>query len=251
MYHVYGLVLALNLAMFIGACLAIPDDTRKVLSVLETIQLYKTTVFPAVPSLLNSINHFEHIGQFDLTSLKVCISGSAPLPVDVKDSFEKIGHCKVIEGYGLSEAPTATHCNPLLGENRAGSIGVPLPDVEARIVSTVNDQKVMPSGKKGELLIKGPQIMAGYYHQAQETERVLRGGWLHTGDIAWMDGDGYFYIVDRKKDMIKVGGFQVWPREIEEVIMQHPAVSQCAVAGVPDDQHGEVPIAWIVLKAGK
>jgi long-chain acyl-CoA synthetase len=155
-----------------------------------------------------------------------------------------------MEGYGLSEAPTATHCNPMLGEKRDGSIGLPLPDVDCRIVSLEDGITEMPVGKAGELLIRGPQVMAGYYNQPEESAAALRDGWLHTGDIARMDAEGYFYLVDRKKDLIKVGGLQVWPREIEEVLMTHPAVGEAVVAGIPDAYSGERAKAWIVLKSG-
>jgi long-chain acyl-CoA synthetase len=156
-----------------------------------------------------------------------------------------------VEGYGLSEAPTATHCNPILGENRDGSIGLPLPGVDCRIVDLEQGVRDLDVGEAGELIIRGPQIMAGYHQQREETELTLRDGWLFTGDVARMDADGYFYLVDRKKDVIKVGGFQVWPKEIEVVLLKHPQVSEAAVAGVRDEEGAEVAKAWVVLKAGE
>ncbi|MCS7011234.1 MAG: AMP-binding protein, partial [Anaerolineales bacterium] len=153
--------------------------------------------------------------------------------------------------YGLSEAPTATHCNPLQGENRFGSIGLPLPDVEAKIVSLEDGKTEMPIGEAGELIIRSPQVMQGYHNRPEETAIALRNGWLYTGDIARMDADGYFYIVDRKKDLIKPGGMEVWPREVEEAIAAHPKVLEVAVAGIPDDYRGETVKAWIVLRPGE
>jgi len=187
-------------------------------------------------------------GKYQLSSIKACISGSAPLMRETKEKFEALTGGIVFEGYGLSEAPTATHCNPLLGENRTGSIGLPLPDVDVRIVSLDDEVTVLPVGEVGELVIKGPQIFKGYHNMPTETANTLREGWLHTGDIARMDEDGYFYIVDRKKELIKPGGYQVWPREVEEVIADNPKVKEVAVAGIPDPYRGETVKAWIVLK---
>jgi long-chain acyl-CoA synthetase len=169
---------------------------------------------------------------------------------ETKEAFEALTGGMLFEGYGLSEAPTATHCNPLLGENRTGSIGLPLPDVEARILSVEDELTPLPEREIGELVVKGPQIMKGYHNMPSETENVLRDGWLHTGDIGYMDEDGYFYIVDRKKELIKPGGFQVWPREVEEVIIEHPCVLEVGVAGVPDPYRGETVKAWVVLRPG-
>jgi long-chain acyl-CoA synthetase len=164
--------------------------------------------------------------------------------------FEALTGGKLVEGYGLSEAPTATHCNPILGENRTGSIGLPLSDVEARIVSIEDQRSSLLPGEIGELVIRGPQVMKGYYHRVEDTAAALRDGWLYTGDIARMDVDGYFYIVDRKKEMIKVSGLQVWPREVEEVLASHPKVQEVGVSGIPDAMRGETVKAWVVLKSG-
>jgi long-chain acyl-CoA synthetase len=170
---------------------------------------------------------------------------------ETKEKFEKLTGGVVFEGYGLSEAPTATHCNPLLGENRTGSIGLPLPDVDARIISLDDEVTVMQPGEIGELVIKGPQVFKGYHNMPTETLNTLREGWLYTGDIARMDDEGYFYIVDRKKELIKPGGYQVWPREVEEVITEHPKVLEAGVAGVPDPYRGETVKAWVVVKPGE
>ena len=170
---------------------------------------------------------------------------------ETKEQFEALTGGLVFEGYGLSEAPTATHCNPLFGENRTGSIGLPLPDVDARIIDLDDEVTVLPVGEIGELVVKGPLVFKGYHNMPTETKNALRDGWLYTGDIARMDEDGYFYIVDRKKELIKPGGFQVWPREVEEVIQENPKVLEVGVAGIPDPKRGETVKAWVVLKPGE
>jgi len=203
--------------------------------------------------LYNAINNWPDVleGKYDLSSIKACISGSAPLMRETKEKFEALTGGTVFEGYGLSEAPTATHCNPVLGVNKTGSIGMPMPDVDARIVSLDDGVTVLPVGEIGELVVKGPQVFKGYFNMPTETANALRDDWLYTGDIAYMDDDGYFYIVDRKKELIKPGGFQVWPREVEEVISENPKVLEVGVAGVPDPYRGETVKAWVVLKPGQ
>lgn len=252
-YHVYGMVLGMNLAVWMGARMVLIPDPRDLVGLLEAIQKYQATVFPGVPNIYAAINRFPAVieGQYNLSSIKACISGSTTLPLMVKQAFEALTNGHLVEGYGLSEAPTATHCNPILGENRDGSIGLPLPGVDCRIVDLENGTQVLGLGEVGELTIRGPQIMAGYHEQPEETKLVLRDGWLYTGDVARMDADGYFYLVDRKKDVIKVGGFQVWPKEIETILMMHPKISEAAVAGVLDEEGAEVAKAWVVLKAGE
>jgi len=251
LYHVYGMVAGMLFAIKIGASLVMVPDPRDVKEVLSTIQKYHATYYPGVPALYNLINNYPEVGNYDLSSIKGCISGSAPLLRETKEKFESITGGIVFEGYGLSEAPTATHCNPMLGENRTGSIGLPLPDVEVRIISLDDEVTELPVGEIGELVIKGPQVFKGYHNMPTETQNTLRDGWLYTGDIARMDEDGYCYIVDRKKELIKPGGFQVWPREVEEVIKDYPAVLEVGVAGVPDPDSGEAIKAWVVLKPGK
>ncbi len=253
MYHVYGMVLGMNLAVKLGARMVLISNPRDMDGLLKAIETYKATVFPGVPSLYAAINHYPPVleGKYDLSSIKACISGSATLPLKVKQAFEALTNGHLVEGYGLSEAPTATHCNPVLGENREGSIGLPLPNVDCKIVDLETGEKELPPGEPGELAIRGPQVMAGYHHNPEETALTLREGWLFTGDVARMDEEGYFYLVDRKKDVIKVGGFQVWPNEIEAVIQQHPKVREVAVAGVLDEEGTEVAKAWIVLKEGE
>lgn len=253
LYHVYGMVLGMNLAVWMGARMVLIPDPRDMVGLLEAIQYYKVTVFPGVPNLYAGINRYPSVleDRYDLSSIKACISGSTTLPLQVKQAFEALSQGHLVEGYGLSEAPTATHCNPILGENRSGSIGLPLPGVDCRIVDLETGNRVLGVNEVGELIIRGPQVMAGYHKQPEETDLALRDGWLFTGDVARMDSEGYFYLVDRKKDVIKVAGFQVWPNEIEVVLMKHPKVREVAVAGVLDEDGAEAAKAWIVVKAGE
>jgi long-chain acyl-CoA synthetase len=258
LFHVYGMVAGMNFAMANGASMVMVPNARDIPDVLDNIKKYKPTIFPGVPSLYNAINNRPEViaGKIKLNSVKACISGSAPLMRETKERFEELSGGKVFEGYGLSEAPTATHCNPLLGVNKTGSIGMPLPDVEVKIISLDDGETEMPMGEIGEIVIHGPQVMKGYHNMPTETANSLRKDkdgkvWLYTGDIARMDEDGYFYIVDRKKELIKPGGFQVWPREVEEAIAAHPKVLEVGVAGIPDPYRGETVKAWIVLKPGE
>ncbi|HET9907082.1 MAG TPA: long-chain fatty acid--CoA ligase [Anaerolineales bacterium] len=255
LFHVYGMVAGMNLAMATGATMVMVPNVRDLKDVLENISKYRCTIFPGVPALYNGINNHPEVkaGKYDLSSIKACISGSAPLMRETKEQFEKLTGGKVFEGYGLSEAPTGTHCNPLMGVNKTGSIGMPLPNMECRVVSLDDGETDLAQGEVGELLLHGPQVMKGYHNMPTETANSLRMGkdgkiWLYTGDIVRMDEDGYFYIVDRKKELIKPGGFQVWPREVEEAIASHPKVLEVGVGGIPDPNRGETVKAWVVLK---
>jgi len=253
LYHVYGMVAGMNFGLGAGATLVMVPDPRNLKDLLGNMQKYQTTIFPAVPALYNAINNNADViaGKYDLSAIKACISGSAPLLRETKETFEKLTGGFLFEGYGLSETPTATHCNPNLGVNKIGSIGLPFPDVDAKIVDLDDEVTELAVGEIGELIIKAPQVFKGYYNMPTETRNSLRGGWLYTGDIARMDEQGYFYIVDRKKELIKPGGFQVWPREVEEVLQDHPAIQDVGVAGVPDPKRGEIVKAWIVLTEGQ
>jgi long-chain acyl-CoA synthetase len=258
LFHVYGMVAGMNFALVTGASLVMIPNARDIPDVLENINKYHPTIFPGVPTLYNAINNHPEVkaGKVNLRSIKACISGSAPLMRETKEKFEELSGGKVFEGYGLSEAPTATHCNPLLGVNKTGSIGMPMSDVDCKIISLDDGETEMPVGEIGELVVNGPQVMKGYHNMPTETANALRKlkdgkTWLFTGDIARMDEDGYFYIVDRKKELIKPGGFQVWPREVEEAIAAHPKVLEVGVAGIPDPYRGETVKAWIVLKPGQ
>jgi long-chain acyl-CoA synthetase len=258
LFHVYGMVAGMHFAMAGGASMVMIPNVRDLKDVLENINKFKPTIFPGVPTLYNALNNHPEVaaGKYNLSSIKACISGSAPLLRETKEKFEKLSGGVVFEGFGLSEAPTATHCNPLLGENRTGSIGLPLPNVDCEIISLDDGETVLPVGEVGELVINSPNVMKGYHNMPTETANTLRKlkdgkTWLFTGDIARVDEDGYFYIVDRKKELIKPGGYQVWPREVEEVIAAHPKVMEVGVAGIPDPYRGETVKAWVVLKAGE
>jgi len=258
LFHVYGMVAGMHFAMASGASMVMIPNARDIPDVLENIHKYNPTIFPGVPTLYNAINNRPEVkeGKVSLRSIKACISGSAPLMRETKETFESLSGGKVFEGYGLSEAPTATHCNPLLGENKTGSIGMPLPNVEVKLISLDDSETEMPLGEIGEIVVHGPQVMKGYHNMPTETANTLRTlkdgkSWLFTGDIARMDEDGYFYIVDRKKELIKPGGYQVWPREVEEALSAHPKVLEAGVAGIPDPYRGETVKAWIVLKPGQ
>jgi long-chain acyl-CoA synthetase len=217
---------------------------------LKLIQKHRVTLFPGVPQIYALIANHPKVSRYDLRSIKVCISGAAPLPLKVKEDFERITGGKLVEGYGLSEASPVTHCNPIYGLNKPGSIGLPFPDTDAKIVDLETGEKELPVGEIGELIIKGPQVMKGYWNRPDETALTLRNGWLYTGDIAYMDNDGYFYIVDRKKEMIIVGGFNVYPREVEEVLMKHPKVKDAIVVGIEHPIKGEIVKAFVALKEG-
>ena len=253
MFHVYGMVAGMCFAMRAAASMVMIPNPRDLKDVLTSIVKYKATIYPGVPTMYNAINNHPDVKahKYELSSIKACISGSAPLLRETKEKFEALTGGKLVEGFGMSEAPTATHCNPLFGKNPPGSIGLPMSDIDCRIISLDDEVTVMAPGEVGELVIKGPNVMKGYHNMPTETANSLRDGWLYTGDIARMDEDGFFYIVDRKKELIKPGGYQVWPREVEEVIAQHPKVLEVGVAGVPDPYRGETVKAWVVLKPGE
>ncbi|MBP1694441.1 MAG: lcfA [Chloroflexi bacterium] len=253
LFHVYGMVAGMCFAIYIAASMVMVPNPRDLADVLETIQKYKATIYPGVPTMYNAINNHPDVkaGKYKLNTIKACISGSAPLMRETKEKFEALTGGKLVEGFGMSETPTATHCNPLFGENPVGSIGLPLPDIDCRIISLDDEVTEMPVGEIGELVVRGPNVMKGYHNMPTETANTLRDGWLYSGDIARMDEKGYFYIVDRKKELIKPGGYQVWPREVEEVIAANPKVLEVGVAGVPDPYRGETVKAWVVVKPGE
>lgn len=253
MFHVYGLIVGMSLAVYVGSSMVMIPNPRDLKDVLTSIDKYRPSMYPGVPTMYNAINNHPEVqaGKYDLSSIQACISGSAPLMRETKERFEALTGGKLVEGYGLTETLVATHCNPIFGENRTGSIGLPFPGNDCRIVSLDDEVSVLQTEEVGELAIRGPSVMRGYHNMPTETANTLRDGWLYTGDIAYMDKDGYFHIVDRKKEMIKPGGFQVWPREVEEVISQHPKVLEVGVAGIPDAYRGETVKAWVVLKPGE
>jgi long-chain acyl-CoA synthetase len=247
--HVYGMTSCMNLAVTMaGTMVLLPTfNTQEVLS---SIKKYHPTLFPGIPTMYIAISNFPHVRRFGISSIRACVSGAAPLPVEVQESFEKLTKGKIVEGYGLTEASPVTHVNPLYGMRKAGSIGVPLPGTDARIVDMSTGES-LPFGKEGELCIRGPQVMAGYWNAPDETAKVLADGWLHTGDIATMDEDGYFYIIDRKKDMILAGDYNVFPRDVEEILYEHPKILEAAVAGIPPEQKKQMVKAFVVLKKGE
>ncbi|MBO8180538.1 MAG: long-chain fatty acid--CoA ligase [Archaeoglobus sp.] len=245
-FHSFGMTTSMNAPIANGSTIVLIPDPRDIKRILESIQKYRATIFCGVPTMYAAILNHPDLKKYDLSSVKACISGAAPLPVEIKKRFEEITGGKLVEGYGLSETSPVTHANPIYGVNKEGSIGVPFPDTYALVID--DEGKVLPPGEVGELVIKGPQVMKGYYKMEEETKKVLVNGWLLTGDMAKMDEDGYFYIVDRKKDMIIAGGYNIYPREVEEVLYEHPAVVEAAVVGVPDPYRGETVKAYIVLK---
>jgi long-chain acyl-CoA synthetase len=246
-FHSYGLTTGLHLAVKIKSTMVLVPNPRDIPLILKTIEKTRATLFSGVPTLYVAINNFPEIAKYDISSIKGCVSGSAPLPVEVAKKFEAITGGKLVEGYGLSEASPVTHVNPMNGLRKEGAIGLPAPSTDAMVVDP-ETRAPLPVGEVGELAVRGPQVMQGYWRLPQETEKVLRDGWLFTGDMAKMDRDGYFYIVDRKKDMIIAGGFNIFPREIEEVLYEHPKILEAAVIGVPDEYRGETVKAFIVCK---
>ena len=248
-FHIYGLTVAMLMGLADGATIVI--QTRpEIPELLRLLDRYRPTQFPGVPALYLALLTQPNLTKYRLNSIRYCLSGSAPLPLEVAKRFEALTGANLVEGYGLSETSPATHVNPVVGERRAGSIGIPLPNTDQRIVGLDDPTRVLGPDEVGELCVRGPQVMLGYYHQPEETARFLHDGWFRTGDVARIDVDGYAYIVDRKKDMINVSGMKVYPREVEEVLFQHPAVADVACVGVPDPEHGEVVKAFVVKRPG-
>jgi long-chain acyl-CoA synthetase len=257
LFHVYGNVGVQPLAFVGPNPLSLVPNPRDIADLLKTIRQVKPAFFNGVPTLYTAmLNHpLVRDRKVDLSCIKLCFSGAAALMAETKRQFEEATGARIIEGYSLTEGMMACCVNPVKGANKIGSIGMPLSDVEARIVDPDNGGREMPTGEVGEMIMRAPQRMAEYWNNPLETAEVLReydgGVWLHTGDLAYVDADGYIFLVDRKKDLIKTSGFQVWPREIEEVLAGHPAVMEVGVAGVPDEVKGEAAHAWVVLKSGQ
>ncbi len=248
-FHIYGLTVCVNFGTLIGATL-VPLPKFEPLNVLKTIDKHRPTIFPCAPSIFIALLQQKNLEKYDLSSVRYCISGSAPMPVPVMETFNRLTGAHIVEGYGLSEASPITHLNPLRGNSKNGSIGLPFPDTEAAIVDMEVGSLPLPVGKIGELVIRGPQVMRGYWNRPDETASVLRNGWLYTGDIAYMDEEGYFFIVDRKKDLILTGGYNVYPREIDEVLHEHPAIKEAVSVGIKHKTRGEIIKAYIVLREG-
>jgi long-chain acyl-CoA synthetase len=243
-------------ALDYGAELFVMPDPRNTTMVLNLIERERITVYPGVPAMYIALNNHPKVGQYNLQSIKSCFSGASALPVEVANKFEKLIGGRLAEGYGLTECSPVAAGNPLFGERRVGTIGVPMPNTEMAVVALTPDSNgnypFLPQGEEGELVVRGPQVMKGYWNQpAGSNGDIDRDGWLHTGDIGVMDADGYFKIVDRKKDLIIASGYNVVPREVEEVLFSHEKVLEASVAGVPDPKRGETVKAYIVLKPGQ
>lgn len=250
LFHVFAMTVVMNAAIIVGAEMILLPRFE-VITTLKTIQKTKPTQFPGVPTLFNAIDQEPTVDKYDLSSINICISGGAPLPLKVKQAFEGRTGCKLVEGYGLSESSPVAACNPVEGVNKEGSIGLPLPQTFVEIRGLDDPDKLMPVGESGEICISGPQVMLGYWQRPDETARTIRNGRLHTGDIGYMDEDGFTFIIDRLKDLILCSGYNVYPRTIEEAVYRHPAVAEVTVVGIPDDYRGEAPKAFIRLKDGE
>lgn len=248
-FHVYGMTAAMNLAIHIAANLIlIPKFEPE--AILKAINKMRPTLFPGAPTMYVGLLNHPELQKYDIGSIEACLSGAAPLPREVQEKFEKMTGGRLVEGYGLTEASPVTHANPIWGRRKNGSIGLPLPDTECRVVDSETGD-TLPVGEIGELAVRGPQVMKGYWNRPEDTAEALNDGWLRTGDMATVDDEGYFYIVDRKKDIIVAGGFNIYPREVEEVLYEHEAVLECVVAGIPDAYRGETVKAYIVKKKGQ
>lgn len=245
-FHVYGMTVAMNFGIYMGAKLILVPRFD-VSMMLKLIDNQKPTVFPGAPTMYIGLLSHPELSKYNISSIEACLSGSAPLPVEVQQKFEAITNGKLVEGYGLTECSPVTHANPIWGRRVNGSIGLPWPDTECRVVDIETGEDVLP-GSVGELCVRGPQVMKGYWNCEEETHASLQDGWFFTGDIGSMDENGYFYIVDRKKDMIIASGFNIYPREIEEVLYEHPAVKEAVVIGMPDEYRGETVKAYIVMR---
>ncbi len=247
-FHSYGATVGMNLSILAGATMLLLPRFKSG-EVVNAIRKYRPTLFPGIPTMYLAILREAGKHTQQLRSIKYCISGAAPLPAKIQSDFEEATGCRLVEGYGLSEASPVTHCNPLDENCRNGSIGLPFPNVEAAIFDSTTGE-MLPPGEIGEIMVKGPNIMKGYWNRPEETTGIFYKGWMHTGDLGKMDEDGYFYIVERAKDMILASGFNVYPREVEEILFQHPAILEASVVGAPDEYRGETVAAFIVLKPG-
>lgn len=248
-FHVYGMTTVLVLSiMQANTMILLPKFDVE--TALKTIDKQKPTLFPGAPTIYIGILNSPNLGKYDLSSVNACISGSAALPVEIQEKFERVTGGRLVEGYGLTETSPVTHANLVYTDKRVkGSIGIPWPDTDSAIFQ-MDSTEPLAVGEVGEIAVRGPQVMKGYWNRPEETEMVIRDGWFLTGDLGYMDDDGYFYIVDRKKDMIIAGGFNIYPREIEEILYEHEAIQECVVAGIPDPYRGETVKAYIVLKDG-
>ncbi|MBI9091621.1 MAG: long-chain fatty acid--CoA ligase [Desulfobacterium sp.] len=248
-FHAFGLFV-LNMCVLGGwEMVLLPRPTAE--EIMKAIARTRVNLFPGVPTMFVDILNHPKLKQYDLSSLDLCVAGAAPCPVDILERFEQLTGAQILEGYGISEASPATAINPVNGKNKPGTIGLPFPDTVVKITALDDPDKEMPLGEKGELVIKGPQVAEGYYHMAEETQKTFKDGWLYTGDVATMDKDGYITIVDRLKDMIIASGYNIYPREIDEVLFAHPKIVEACAKGVPDPKRGETVKAYVVKQPGE
>lgn len=250
LFHVFAMTVNMHLGIRIAAQIILMPRFE-IKSLLQTIARCRPTFFPGVPTLFNALLHYPKLERYDLSCVENCISGGASLPAPVREAFETLTGGRLFEGYGLSEASPVATCNPINGASKAGSIGLPLPGTEMVIRSLDQHDRDLAPGERGEICLRGPQVMSGYWQRPEASAATLRRGWLHTGDVGYMDEDGYFFLIDRLKEVINTGGYKVYPRNIEEAIHRHPAVAEVIVCGVPDDYRGEVPKAFVRLKEGR
>ncbi len=247
-FHVYGMTVCMMLGIYLGGELIMVPNPRPIDNVMNIIQKEGATLFPGVPAMYIGIINHPRVQEYNLTSVRACISGSASLPMEVQERFGRLTGGRLVEGYGLTEAAPVTHCNPLYGTRKAGSIGIPIVDVDAKLVDLETGADLpLDTDQQGELCVRGPQVMQGYWGRPEETASTIRDGWLHTGDICTMDEDGFFYVVDRKKDMIIAGGFKVLPRDVEEVLFMHPRVQEAVVAGIPHPERGDDTVKAFIV----
>jgi long-chain acyl-CoA synthetase len=247
LFHIYALTCTMLGSIVSGGTMVILPRFE-LRAALKVIRKYRPTMFHGVPTMYLAFSGAPNVKHYGFDSLRMCMSGGGPLPIEIKQKFESITGGRLVEGYGLTETSPVTHVNPPNGSTKVGSIGLTVAETEARIMDLETGQREMPVGEVGEIAIRGPQVMQGYWNKAVETAAALRNGWLFTGDIARKDEDGFFYIVDRKKDMIIAGGYKVYPREVEEVLFECPHVKEAVVIGVPDSYRGETVRAFVVLK---
>ena len=250
-FHIFGLTVCMNWPVWAGAAMVLMPNPRDIPQMIKNINKHRVTLLPAVPAMFNAINNFPGIDKIDIGSVKACFSGSAPLSEDVQREFEALTKSKIVEGFGLTETSPVTHCNPLLGKQKIGHVGIPVPSTDSKVVDPETGTQEMPVGQEGELIIRGPQVMKGYWQMPQATDEMIRDGWLYTGDLAVMDPDGYFKIVGRKKDMIIAGGYNIFPDEIDRVLMSHPAILESCTIGIPDEKRGETVKAFLVRQPGE
>ena len=250
-FHVFGLTVAMAFPLSVAGAVVLMPNPRDMPQLIASISKHRVTLFPAVPAMFNAIVNAQGVEKLDLTSVRSCFSGSAPLPPDILQRFEKMTGGKIVEGYGLTETSPVTHANPLDGRRKIGSIGVPLPNTDMKVVSLEDGTTEVGVGKQGELLLKGPQVMRGYWNAPEQTAAAFTDGWFRTGDIAAVDADDYTFIVGRKKDMIIAGGYNIYPDEIDAVLVAHPAVLEAATVGIPDPKRGETVKSFVVLRSGQ